>query len=314
MSEEADVCVAKVRRACCDFGFFLLTGHGLSEEEMAGALQLVKDLFALPSSEKQKMSSTLNKLNRGYTAMSEETLDPEKQSEGDTKEGFYMGREVAADSPEAQTPLTGPNVWPPEDVLPGWRRGMEQYYEKMTALGHRLLRLVARSLQIEPDFFDAKFRPGMRWLRPLHYAPQKSDVEKGVLGAGEHTDYGMLTILLTDGIRGLEILPKKEGQRGTEWVEVPHVQGGFVVNLGDMLERWTNGVYMSTPHRVVMKDAVHRYSLPFFFEPNFDCRVETVSTCVEDGQPPLYPPVVFGEHLLGKYAKTHKDFEGKPKD
>ena len=162
----------------------------------------------------------------------------------------------------------------------------------------------------------------MAALRLLHYAPQKSDVENGVFGAGAHTDYGMqqvhqyacrwiydvvivglLTLLSTDDNPGLEIF--YEGH----WHSVPVRKDAFVVNIGDMTERWTNGLFRSTRHRVVNKSGTERFSAPFFYEPNFDCLVKVFQSCVSEDHPSRYPPTTSGQHLLDKYRKTHADFK-----
>jgi isopenicillin N synthase-like dioxygenase len=237
-------------------------------------------LFALPLEEKRKMLQDEN--NRGWTPYGEETLDPDNQTKGDTKEGFYFGRDIPADDPEAALPLHGPNVWPREDLVPGFRAAAEEYMAKLTDLGRRLVKLVAESLGLPPAHFDAAFTRPMTFLRPLRYdAAEASAPDAGVFGAGAHTDYGMLTLLATDGQPGLQIFLPQAGDGGDGsggdsggdkgvWADVPPVSGPetgmFVVNLGDMLERWTNGRYRSTLHRVVSGGGSERFSIPFFFE------------------------------------------------
>jgi len=146
----------------------------------------------------------------------------------------------------------------------------------------------------------------MLFLRLLHYSEIKSSVDeegKGVYACGEHTDYGMITLLSTDENPGLQI-KLKDGQ----WIDIPPRKDAFIVNLGDMLERWTNGIYRSTPHRVMNRTGAERLSVPFFFEPNFDCRVECLKCCLGDGEQPKFPPTSSGQHLLDKYRSTHADF------
>ena len=180
--------------------------------------------------------------------------------------GFYIGREVAADSPEAALPLHGPNVWPPAALLPGWRDTMERYSAACRALGMRLTRLLALALGLEPGFFDApgRFDAPQFFLRLLRYSAEASAPTAGVFGAGAHTDYGMLTLLATDDCPGLQIQPRVGGVDGP-WRDVAPRKGAFIVNLGDMLERWTNGVFLSTRHRVVNVAGRQRLSMPFFF-------------------------------------------------
>uniref|UniRef100_A0A7S3QLD7 Fe2OG dioxygenase domain-containing protein n=2 Tax=Dunaliella tertiolecta TaxID=3047 RepID=A0A7S3QLD7_DUNTE len=232
-----------------------------------------------------------------------ETLDPSSQKQGDTKEGFYFGREISPESPEAKLPLHGPNQWPNEHLVPGYRASMEQYMRAMNELGHRLLRLLALGLGLPPDHFDRFFDRPMIFLRPLHYAPKVSAPSEGVFGAGAHSDYGMLTLLKTDDVPGLQIHTDATG-----WMDVPPKPECFIINLGDMLERWTNGMYKSTLHRVVNTTGKERYSLACFFEPNFDTIVECLPQCCSPERPPQFPPTTSGQHLLDKYASTHAGY------
>lgn len=291
---------AALGAACRGSGFFLVSGHGVPAATVDAMFDQLRAAFGLPMEEKLKLLQDEN--NRGYTPLSEETLDPARQTEGDTKEGFYFGREVGPDDPDASLPLHGPNVWPPEALLPGFRAATEAYFGAMTGLGHRLLRLLALSLGLAPDYFDPAFDRPMVFLRPLRYSGRVSRPDDGVFGAGAHTDYGMLTILATDGQPGLQV------HLGGAWVDVPPAPGCFVCNLGDMLERWTNGLYRSTLHRVVTTTGKERYSIPFFFEPNFNAVVECLPCCVSAERPAAYPPTTSGRHLLDKYAATHAGY------
>lgn len=296
----SEQCAEDVRRACIRFGFFYVTNHGIATDLLEEQLEQSKAFFSQPASEKLKILADKN--NRGYTPMEEETLSPATQSKGDTKEGLYFGREIAAHSPEASKPLHGANQWPDPAKLPRFQGTMMRYFSACTKLGFRLLEVLAMSLGLMPTFFNDKFDPPMAFLRPLHYSPEASAPDAGVYGAGAHTDYGMLTILHTDGSPGLQIL------HGRHWIDVDHVPGALIVNLGDMLERWTNGRYKSTVHRVVSTTRRDRYSTPFFFEPNFDARVQCLPSCCVD-EPPRYPPTTAGRHLLQKYGETHSAFE-----
>lgn len=149
----------------------------------------------------------------------------------------------------------------------------------------------------------------MAFLRLLHYSSEKSNVEKGVYACGAHSDYGMVTILAMDDNPGLQImLCDKDADRET-WIDVtPPPIGTFVVNLGDMLERWTNAKYKSTIHRVVSVSGKERYSIPFFYEPAFDTVVSCLECCIGEDGIVKYPKTTSGEHLLSKYRETHSDF------
>lgn len=293
--------VAKqIHDACVKFGFLYVTGHGVSDDIINGHHAASRAFFSLPLAQKMHVLADAN--NRGYTPAREETLDPGNQTTGDTKEGLYFGREVAATSQEASLPLHGPNQWPDEDLVPGFRSAMEAYMEAMAQLGKQLVQLLALGLGLPESWFDDKFSKPMMFLRPLKYEPEASNPTQGVYGCGAHTDYGMLTILWTDGNPGLQL--HLEG----EWRDMPPLPEALNVNLGDMLERWTNGLYRSTLHRVVNPRGAERYSTPFFFEPNFDTQVEALPSCCGPDSPPKYPPTTSGQHLLEKYAQTHAGY------
>jgi isopenicillin N synthase-like dioxygenase len=156
--------------------------------------------------------------------------------------------------------------------------------------------------------FDRDFNEPMAALRLLHYASVQSRPEDGIFAAGAHSDYGMLTLLLTDEHRGLQVQTKQG-----EWIDISPRKGAFIVNLGDMLERWSNGLFRSTQHRVLTAGDAERYSIPFFYEPNFDTQVECLAVCCSVENPPKYPPTTSGRYLLDKYKETHADFQPNDK-
>ena len=186
-------------QACTTVGFFYIVNSGVDGALMEAAFAASAAFFELPKETKQALLATPATNNRGWTPLGEETLDPARQSRGDTKEGYYIGREVAANSPEASLPLHGPNVWPPEALLPGWRDTMERYAEACRELGMRLTLLLALALDLEPGYFDqpGRFDAPQYFLRLLRYSAEASAPAEGVFGAGAHCDYGMWTLLAT---------------------------------------------------------------------------------------------------------------------
>lgn len=296
--------VCSVRQACLKYGFFYCAGHGIDPTLIEEVFQQSKLLFDLPIEDKVALSD--HEITRGYTAMQEETLDPLKQIQGDTKEGYYISiNDIPRGNPRFDPKkLRGPNQWPTQQ-LPDFKPTMTRYLEAVTPLSRRIVALLAESLDLPDDYFDDAFREPIGSLRLLHYSQTKSNTDAGIYGAGAHTDYGMITLLYTDENDGLEIFDKLHSK---EWIPVPPITGSFVVNLGDMLERWTNGMYTSTLHRVINKNGNERYSIPFFFEPSFDAVVECLSTCCSEDKPPKFPPITAGEHLVSKYSQTHANF------
>ncbi|CAM6118539.1 unnamed protein product [Calypogeia fissa] len=294
-----------IREACVESGFFYLVNHGIDQQLIDEVFLQSKCFFDLPLDEKMTVSHDVN--HRGYTPMAEETVDPLNSKQGDTKEGYYIGWEVSADDPLSVKPLHGPNQWPSDELLIGWRETMQKYYSEILNLGQAVASLIALALDLDGDFFQSVFTTPMVALRLLHYTAEPSRPEEGVFGCGAHSDYGLLTFLTTDSNPGLQICKDKDAVPRV-WEDVAPMQGAFIVNLGDMLERWTNGLFRSTLHRVLSK-GIDRYSVPVFYEPNFDTLVECLPTCCSASNPPKYPPIKSGDYLVGKYIDTHSGYD-----
>eukprot|EP00009_Paramoeba_aestuarina_P012878 CAMPEP_0201525402 /NCGR_PEP_ID=MMETSP0161_2-20130828/28097_1 /ASSEMBLY_ACC=CAM_ASM_000251 /TAXON_ID=180227 /ORGANISM="Neoparamoeba aestuarina, Strain SoJaBio B1-5/56/2" /LENGTH=319 /DNA_ID=CAMNT_0047925303 /DNA_START=100 /DNA_END=1059 /DNA_ORIENTATION=- len=287
-------------KACVETGFFYVINHSISDEKIDTVFQQSKLFFQQETS--WKLNYLADKNGRGYTRMGEETLDPKVQTQGDTKEGYYLGRE----SEEENFPLHGNNQWPDESIVPQWKEVMSDYIKQMGDIGFELNKTLAVGLGFKEDYFEPFFSRPFLTLRLLRYAPTRSVPEEGVFGCGAHSDYGMWTLLKTDDVPGLQIQTTDK-----RWVDVQPLESAFIVNLGDMLERWTGGLFKSTVHRVVNKQGKERFSIPFFFEPNFDSKIYPLPSpqiqeyVKESGQE--WEEVISGEWLLGKYADTHTD-------
>jgi isopenicillin N synthase-like dioxygenase len=279
---------AEVGAACRDVGFFYVVNHGVAPELIAKAFAESHEFFALPVADKRELAIETIGGNRGYSGLLHEALDPARGP--DMKEAFNIGLDLAADDPEllAGKPFRSLNAWP---GVPGFRETLLSYYEACAGLGARLHRAFASDLGLGRDFFADKFDRPMATLRLLHY-PAPAPGSDPRTGAGAHTDYGNLTLLATDDVGGLEART-----RADQWIEAPVVPGAFIVNIGDCLMRWTNDVYVSTPHRVVNRSARERYSIAFFYDPNPDATVETISSCVGQGEVVRYPPIRAADYL-----------------
>jgi isopenicillin N synthase-like dioxygenase len=287
---------AEIGRACREIGFFYVVNHGVAAETMAAAFAQSALFFALPIQVKRAIAIEKIGGNRGYSGLMHEALDPSMAA--DLKEAFNIGLEIAADDPDllAGKPFRSLNAWP--DLL-DFRTTLLDYFAECAKLGGRLHRAFATDLRLNPDFFENKFDRPMATLRLLHYPPTPPDVVEGQLGAGEHTDYGNLTLLATDSVGGLEVRT-----RAGAWTAAPVMPGAFIVNIGDCLMRWTNDTYVSTPHRVVNRSGRERYSIAFFFDPNPDALVAAIPNCVPAGEEPLYPPIAAADHLRARLAAS----------
>jgi isopenicillin N synthase-like dioxygenase len=282
--------------ACRGVGFFAVTGHGIDPAVTGKVFAAARDFFGRPAAEKTALSITRSPHNRGYVGIGTETLDETKPT--DLKEAFNIGLDLPADHPEvvAGKPFRGVNLWP---EIPGWRETMLAYFDAAWRLGRLLHRGFAVDLGLDPEHFDSRLDAPMAILRLLHYPPRPGTVASGQMGAGTHTDYGNVTILATDGVAGLQVR-----RRDGVWLDAPPVPGGFLCNIGDCLMRWTNDVYVSTPHRVQPPER-ERYSVAFFLDPNPDALVEALPGCVTADRPARYPPVLGADYLRSRLDATY---------
>lgn len=286
-----------IDRACRQWGFFYISGHPISAARIAELTAAAKAFFALPQARKMAIDITQSSHHRGYGAIATEQLDPTLPS--DLKETFDMGLHLPMDHPQvlAGKPLRGPNRHPD---LPGWQALLEQHYLDMQALALTLLRAMTRALGVPRDFFDQRFVEPVSVLRMIHYPPRHSATSATQQGAGAHTDYGCITLLHQDDAGGLQVR-NVDGQ----WLDAPPIAGTFVVNLGDMMARWSNDRYVSTPHRVISPQGVDRYSMPFFAEPHPDTPIDCLPGCQDAEHPPRYAATTCAEFLLSRFADTY---------
>lgn len=289
---------ADIGQAAREVGFFYLVGHGVDRALVARVFELSATFFAQPITEKAELSISRSQHNRGYVAMKGESLDPTKPA--DLKEAFNIGLDLSPDDPrvKAGEPFRGVNLWP---SIPGWRETMLAYYDAVWRAGRFLHRGIARDLDLPETFFEDKLDQPMATLRLLHYPPQPPVADEGQIGAGEHTDYGNVTLLMTDEVGGLEVR-----RRDGTWLAAPKLADAFVCNIGDCLMRWTNDVYVSTPHRVVNRGGRERHSVAFFLDPNPDASITCLPTCVSAERPARYAPMTGAAYLRGRLDATYK--------
>jgi isopenicillin N synthase-like dioxygenase len=290
----------QLRDACLDKGFFYIRNHGIPDRLVEDVFAEAERLFALQAAEKAKLDKAHSGANRGYEPLMGQALEP--GAPADLKEGFYIGPEHRADDPRVRAGKFnhGPNQWPAQ--LPTFRSAMQDYFVAMLALGERLMRGMALSLDLAEDYFAAFCTDPMATLRLLHYPPQPVNAAPDQKGAGAHTDFGGLTLLRQGEIGGLQVWDRSAGG----WIHADPEPSTFVVNLGDMIARWTNDHYRSTMHRVVNTSGRERYSIPFFYVGNYDHIVECIPTCLAPGARPKYPPTTVEAHLREMYRRTYK--------
>ena len=297
-----------IDRACCQVGFFQIIGHGLDPSLEAAAWDAAAEFFRLPLLDKMAVAIPPGDAY-GYGPFQVERLAASLGAETppDLKETFSAGpvacsRVVAADPAAAF--VFSASLWP--EALPGMESAMRAYYDSVALLVDRLMSVMALGLGLEPGYFEPLIDRHTSALRSLHYPDLRGHgVLPGQLRAGAHSDYGTLTLLRQDdALGGLQV-------RDTAgiWHDVPAVEGAYVVNVGDALERWTNEQWKSTLHRVVVPPAdvdrdCTRQSMAFFHNANWDAVIECLPTCVAPGQSPRHPPITAGRHLMDKFLST----------
>ncbi|CAG8535823.1 1849_t:CDS:2 [Ambispora leptoticha] len=295
VSHEAKLETARaIHAACRDFGFFYLKGHNIPQDVYETALRLGHEFFKLEETEKAKLGIANEDFARGYQRLGENVTRYQK----DWHEALDFYKPIPRTHPLVinNQPLRGENQWPtcPAEFRPFF----ERYIEYMLDLGQKVMSAIAMGLGLEENFFVPFLDESFWVMRVIGYPPLQSSTGKDGIGVscGEHTDYGCLTFLLQDNIKGSLQVQMKEGG----WINADPIPGTYVVNIGDMLNIWTNNIYQSTMHRVVHKGDTYRVSCPFFYEPNFETLIEPLPQCLKLDPVKHHDPVVYGEHLLRK--------------
>jgi isopenicillin N synthase-like dioxygenase len=293
---QAQAVARALGQACRDVGFFYISGHGVAPALMKRVFDSSAAFFTGPASIRDAVSFSGPGDNRGYIRLGGETLDPGKPP--DVKEAFNIGLELPPDDPEmlARAPFRAANLWP---KMPDFRDTMLDYFNRVWRLGRDLHRGFALDLGLEPDYFETRLDRPNATLRLLHYPQSAVPLSEGQLGAGVHTDYGNVTLLATDEVGGLMVQ-----DRSGRWLDAPVIPDTFVCNIGDCLMRWSNDVYVSTPHKVV-NPGKDRYSVAFFLDPNPDAIVACLPTCISADRPAKYQPITGAEFLRSRLEPTY---------
>lgn len=294
-----DEVAAELRHALEHVGFFILIHHGVPQALIDQTFAEAKRLHALPLD--VKMALRMNEHNNGYMAMNRYavwTSEVNANTKPDLNEAFFLKRERRPDDPLLQSGrrFVGPNRWP--EALPGFRDHVLAYIEAMDALTARVLPVCARALELPPDYFDAAFAESQFSFRLSHYPPVPA--EDNQFGIAPHTDANFLTFLAQSDVPGLQVrMPSGE------WLEVPYIPGSYAVNSGDMMYRWTNGRFKSTPHRAIPPVGQHRYAIPFFLGPHIDTVIACLPTCTSAERPAMFPSITYEAYLHWWYDANY---------
>ena len=303
--------VEAVKDACERVGFFVITGHGVPDQIIASMFKYGRDFFSRPVEEKMRIKRPGPGISRGYNSLAGQSLGLTigKKAPPDLMESLGFGPMQTDSAPywtEGFGPVHAhPNLWPAE--MPDFRPAITSYWQAMEELSARLQRIFALALDLQEDFFVSRSQRHVSNMRVNYYPAQERPPEPGQLRAGAHSDYGAFTILRGENAPGgLQVL-----RRGGQWADVPMVEEGFVINIGDLLMRWTNDRWVSTLHRVVnppetIRHSVDRMSVAFFFIPDHDTEVRCLESCSGAGNPARYPTVTAGAHWRGKILASRQ--------
>jgi isopenicillin N synthase-like dioxygenase len=296
-----DAAAAQVRRACEQVGFFYLSGHGVAQEVIDAAFAASREFHALPLEDKMRLK--LNENNIGYLPVNQSmqrASTVHKATRPNYNESFFISHDRGADHPDvvAGKPLRGRNQWPAGRER--MRGAMLRYLTTLEGVGERMLPVLARSLDMPAGYFAPFFENEAHLnLRFLHYPPQDSGDDEQ-FGQGPHTDNSFITMLAREDVPGLAVrLPSGE------WLAPPVIAGTFLVNLGNVMKRWSNDRFLSTPHGVLNDSGTDRYSIAFFYSPNPAATIGCLPSCTGPGAPPRYAPAVYRDLILEFYNANY---------
>ena len=297
--------VAAVKRACEQVGFFVITGHKVPEEKIRDAFSEGRAFFRRPLDEKMRIRRPGPGISRGYNSLAGQSLGLTigQKAPPDLMESLGFGPLEPNDDPY-WTAGFGPihahaNLWPAD--MPRFRQAVSDYWRAMEVLSARLMRIFALALDLDEDFLVKRSDRHVTNMRVNYYPAQDRPPDPGQLRAGAHSDYGAFTILKGENAPGcLQVL-----RRGGDWADVPLVDDGFIINIGDLLMRWTNEKWVSTIHRVInppesVRRHADRMSIAYFFLPNHDVEVRCFDSCTSAENPARYLPITAGAHWRGK--------------
>ena len=280
-------------------GFCYVANTGIEANLIASVFDAARRFHALSNEAKQAIA--INSFHRGYIAPNTSTVRSSSVAQvtrPNLSESLVVMHEVAPDDPFFGKPLQGPNQWP--GGLPGFREAVTAHVSAMTDFARRFTRLLALALGLPQTHLDPHFERPTSWLRLLRYPPEPPGTPDDQYGAAPHTDHGFITFLAQDDHGGLEVRT-----RDGEWIAAPPLPGAFVVNVADLLARWTNDRWTSTPHRVRNRTGEDRYSAPFFWDMDLESEIDCLPTCRGPDNPPRHEPVRFGDYVLPRLDRNY---------
>ena len=284
---------ADMRRAAEDTGFFYVKNHGVADATIAKAQAIARRFFACRQEDKLSVAMHGGG-HRGFLSIGEAKMYGNALS--DLKESYVWGLDIADDDPDYRAgSILAPNAWP--DFLLEMQPALNEYFEATHVCGCHLLRAFAISLELPMNHFIGDFDKPVSRGSLVYYPPQPADLGEKQFGVGPHTDYGCLTMVYQDDVGGLQVATNDR-----EWVTAVPIEGTFVVNVGDLLARWSNDHFKSTPHRVVNSSGIERHTVAMFIDPNANTEVVPAY----EGEAPKYEPVQVGNYIQSRYDASFK--------
>ena len=273
-------------------GFFYVRDHGVPRVQLDRVFSLARRFFA--ASDEDKRTVAISPYHRGWLEIGATKMYG--SDEPDVKESFVWGLDIQPDDPDflAGGRLLAPNQWP--EFLPEMRAQLTAYFESTQRCGERLLRAFAHGLGVDPSYFLARVDKPVSRGALIYYPARSAEPESATFGSAPHADYGTLTLLAQDDVGGLQVQTKSG-----DWITAEPIDGTFVVNVGDLLARWSNGRFESTPHRVVNPRGRARYSVAMFVDPNWDSVVEPVTL---EGERARYAPIGCADYIMDRYNEA----------
>lgn len=284
----------EIHRAMTEVGILYVRGHGIADPLIARAREAALRFFRQPR--EVKLEVTARPWHRGFLAVGDAKM--EDDAEQDLKESFIWGRELSeAEAREAEdNPVLGPNVWPDSD--PGLKDAVQPYFAAAHVCAQDLLRAFALALDLPGGTFVAGCEAPLSRASITYYPPQPAGSGRERFGVAPHTDFGVLTVLCQDDVGGLEVQTVSG-----EWVAAPPIAGSLVVNVGDLLHRWSNGRFRSPPHRVVNRSGRERLSLVVAYDPSGETLIDPAVVCAA-GEEPKFEPITCGDYLTWRFGKA----------
>jgi isopenicillin N synthase-like dioxygenase len=295
----------EIHKACRETGFFYVSSHGVPQDLIDAQFECARRFFALPLEQKMALHMKNSPSTAGYEPIGGQILDSQDASSDkappDLKESLYTVTELPDDHPWARKEIRGygHNQWP--RGLAGFREQTLAYHAAVSELGDRVLAQLALSLELPEDHFCPHYEMASKTLRLIRYPPHPTNAAANQLGAGAHTDWGGISLLVQDELGGLEVRNADD-----EWIQAKPIPGTFVVNLGDLIMRWTNGMYRSTMHRVRNNSSTRdRHSIVLFYGPRPDAVIECLPSCMDAEHPAQFPPCTAFEHVNEMFTRSY---------